>query len=127
MLENRRRLWCDEGGLVAAAERVKAFAAAGLAAQARMRAAGKDPSHTAEARRRQAATAARRRAEEAAWTGPPGDPEEFRREILPRLRCVPLSRIAAATGLSTSYVHEIRQGLMVPHPRWWPALTALVS
>src|SRR5206468_3308225 len=97
ILAQRRRTWCDGCLPEAMARQARERAAAGVAAQARMRAGGRDPSHGAAARARHSATAARRRAEERAWQGPTADPEEFRREILPRLRHVPLLKIAAAT------------------------------
>ena len=101
--------------------------ALGLAAQAQMRAEGRNPSHGGEARNRQSASAAKRRAEQAAWGGESRDPEEFGELILPGLRSVPLATIAAATGLSVSYAHAIRRGARVPHPRWWPALKELTT
>jgi CRISPR-associated endonuclease Cas1 len=52
-------------------------------------------------------------------------PEMFRREILPGLSRTTLSQLVEATGLSEPYCSRIRRGLVVPHPRHWPALDAL--
>ena len=53
------------------------------------------------------------------------DPEEFRGDILPSLRAVPLQRLAEATGLSKTVCSQVRRGLKVPHPRHWEGLSAL--
>jgi hypothetical protein len=46
----------------------------------------------------------------------------FRREILPLIQDVPLSRLQQATGLSLRYVSLIRRGEKTPHPRHWRRL-----
>jgi hypothetical protein len=51
----------------------------------------------------------------------------FRTEILPKLKGVPASEIAAATGLSRNFAATIRSGKHVPHPRHWNVLRALLD
>jgi CRISPR-associated endonuclease Cas1 len=77
--------------------------------------------------RRVAALAKRRRAAQA-WERKHSerpDPAVFLREILPRIKHLPLSRLRHATGLSWSYCSGIRRGLNIPHPMHWEALAAL--
>jgi hypothetical protein len=52
-------------------------------------------------------------------------PEVFAREILPAIQSVPLSKVAAATGLSIQHCGMVRRGLRVPHPRHWEAMRSL--
>ena len=52
----------------------------------------------------------------------PGDPEEYRRVILPKLASIPLRHLQATTRLSKTTCSQIRRGLKVPHPRHWEAL-----
>lgn len=55
--------------------------------------------------------------DQAAWEaehGTDADPEALRREILPHLQGVSLSRMAKATGLSEQYCSLIRRGLTLP-------------
>lgn len=54
-----------------------------------------------------------------------GDRRAFKREILPRLKGIPLRKIHAATGLSLQYSSLIRRGLYIPHARHWQALRSL--
>jgi hypothetical protein len=49
------------------------------------------------------------------------DLSAFRREILPLIQGVPLSRLQQATGLALRYVSLIRGGERTPHPGHWPA------
>jgi hypothetical protein len=49
----------------------------------------------------------------------------FRREILPKLRDVPISALMQATGLSRPYCAAVRSGRKIPHPRHWDALKAV--
>ncbi len=48
-------------------------------------------------------------------------------EIQPRLPQLPLSALAAATGLSLSACSRIRSGKLVPHQRHWDALSQLAA
>jgi hypothetical protein len=51
----------------------------------------------------------------------------FRTEILPRLKEVQSSQIAAATGLSRNFAATIKSGRHQPHPRHWSVLRELVG
>jgi CRISPR-associated endonuclease Cas1 len=51
-----------------------------------------------------------------------GRPSEFERLILPRIARVTPATLAKATGLSTGYCAQIRDGKRVPHIRHWPAI-----
>ena len=51
------------------------------------------------------------------------DSGPFARDVLPRLRAVPLRHMAEATGLSEGYCSFVRRGQKVPHRRHWAALT----
>jgi hypothetical protein len=53
--------------------------------------------------------------------------EVYDREIRPLIVGLPIRAIAGATGLSQAYSSRIRRGLVVPHPRHWPALHALTD
>lgn len=89
-----------------------------------LRAEGKNPAGTPQARRRQAAGLARRQAERVEWEAAnrgPHDEEGFRRDVLPKLAFVSIHRIIEATGLSTAQAWRIRKGT-VPHPMWWKVL-----
>jgi hypothetical protein len=55
------------------------------------------------------------------------DLSAFRREILPLIENVPLSRLQRATGLSLRYLSLIRRGERTPHPRHWQALLSAVE
>jgi hypothetical protein len=69
---------------------------------------------------------ARRRREEREWNATHGetiaDAAVFAREILPAIQDVPLSELVRATGLTHSYLSQVRRGDKVPHPGHWPAL-----
>jgi len=53
------------------------------------------------------------------------DPDAFARDVLPRLREIPLRIMADAAGLSLGYCSFVRRGKKVPHPRHWPVLALL--
>jgi hypothetical protein len=55
------------------------------------------------------------------------DPELFRREILPRLRTVPLAEIIEAIGCSKASASDIRRGKRTPHVSSWARLAALAG
>jgi len=64
-----------------------------------------------------------------AWDDEEGeaDPEVFRREILPQLQGVSLTRLSEVSGLSVQYCGLIRRGLKVPHPRHWQRFIAALE
>jgi hypothetical protein len=90
-----------------------------------------DPAQAPEIRgRRGAAIAARKRALSEWDKANPGtvyDPELFRREILPGLRTVKPSEIAAAAGCSKASASDIRRGKWTPHVSTWVTLAGLAS
>ena len=49
----------------------------------------------------------------------------FKRDILPRLQDVPLSRIMKVTGFSRRYASLVRRGLCTPHPAHYDSLGKL--
>ena len=57
-----------------------------------------------------------------AHPGERGDPEEYRRSILPGLEGVTLSQIMRACGVAKSTASVIRSGKLVPAQRHWEAL-----
>jgi hypothetical protein len=102
---------------------------AGHAALARLRAEGREPMHRPEARRKIGTANAKRQREVAEWdrTHERPDVEDFKAEILPHLRDLPLTKLEQATGLSKQYCSHVRRGHYVPHPRHWDALRRLVA
>lgn len=114
------RRFCDE---CLPKERTAAFKAAGPATLARLAAQGRDPSHGGQAGRKRGSRVSEQLRASRSWDGGSPDPDEFRREILPLIREVPLSRLVEATGLSLRYCSLIRRGERVPHPRHWDAFT----
>jgi hypothetical protein len=90
-----------------------------------------DPAHSPEIRgRRGVAIAARKRALTEWDRTNPGavyDPELFRRDILPRLRTVPLAEIMEAAGCSKASASDYRRGKRTPHVSTWGALGELVG
>jgi hypothetical protein len=84
------------------------FQAAEPAKLAAMRAAGHDPTTTCEVQRRR--------------DDGPLDGLDFRRDILLKLRRLPVRVIAEAMGATISHGSKMRSGLVVPHKRHWKAL-----
>lgn len=130
-LPHPKRTYCDDCLPHYQREQYEqAFHGSGLAAIDRKKAAGSDPTHSAEAgaRRAESNTARKRQARE--WDEKHGklvDLSAFQREILPSIENVPLSRLQRATGLSLRYVSLIRRGERTPHPRHWAALAQIGS
>jgi len=90
-----------------------------------------DPAQAPDIRGRcGAAIAARKRALSEWDKANPGvvyDPELFRRNILPRLRTVPLAEIIEAAGCSKAYASGIRRGKWTRHASAWAALAQLLG
>jgi hypothetical protein len=103
-------------------EQKDAFAASGLQALQFMKAEGRDPTHGGQAAKRRGQSIADRKRAIREWEREFVDLAVFEREILPKIREVPLSRLVKSTGLSLRYVSQIRRGEKVPHPRHWAAL-----
>jgi CRISPR-associated endonuclease Cas1 len=125
VLETNNRGYCKEC-LPARYEVVgREHFATGPSALTKLRAEGRDPAHGAEAARKRGATAAARLRANAEWEAEHGsdfDPDEFRREVLPRIQAMSVNAIARATGLSLRYCSLVRAGERVPHPRHWATL-----
>jgi hypothetical protein len=69
----------------------------------------------------------RRHRERPEWAGAAAEEGVFEREILPGIRRVPLAELQRETGLSHTYVSDIRRGKYVPHPQHWPAFRRLAE
>ncbi len=111
---------------------VPKFAEAGPKNLAMLRAIGKDPSHGGEAAKKRGQSNARRAHERKQWEKDHPDinlekeRERFKKEILPYLAYIPLSRIIGATGLSKRYASMIRRDLYTPHPIHYQKLEELI-
>ena len=106
-------------------EQASRGSASGLSAIEKKKASGEDSTHGAKAAVRRAKTNIARKQQAREWDERHGklvDLSAFRREILPLIQGVPLSRLQMATGLSLRYVSLIRRGERTPHPRHWQAL-----
>lgn len=129
VLQDPQRRVCDDCMPEHRREHARPFADAGPTALARLRAQGRDPTATPEARAKQGRSMSKRNREQALWDreNPEADrdPETFRREVLPGLAGVPLRRMVEATGLSLRHCSRIRRGEAVPHPRHWETLRGL--
>jgi hypothetical protein len=108
---------------------------AALAALARARGEGKDPSHTEHARQLRVEHYRRHARAVREWRSQPHWSEAydaklrqwFTRSLYPAIsNCRPLD-IVNATGVSTAYAHMIRKGEYSPHPRHYPALAKLAG
>jgi hypothetical protein len=102
-----------------------------MAKLGKLRAEGADPSHGGEVGRKRGASNARRAHERANWKDLGLDvdqeKERFKRDLLPLLQGIPLSRIMKATGFSRRYASLARRGLYTPHPVHYDALATLVG
>jgi hypothetical protein len=107
------------------------FARSGMKALAQMRLDGRDPSHGGEVGRKRGASNARRARERSQWKELGLDVEQekerFKRDLLPLLQGIRLSRIMKATGFSRRYASLARRGLYTPHPVHYDALAVLVG
>jgi CRISPR-associated endonuclease Cas1 len=92
---------------------------------------GTSPTHNAETRERRRRANSTNQAERWAWDSAhpehPRDEEWFRSEVLPGLASVTLTRIAQATGMSTSAASKVRAGRRIPHPRHWEKLAEIAG
>jgi CRISPR-associated endonuclease Cas1 len=133
LLEGERpdRRFCESCEAPLRAARCAEAAAVGRATLARLRLDGHDPAHGGSAARRRGATQRRQhRARATAAGGPMLDSAQARAQFhrfLPRLRQVPLRRIASALGVTPGYASFLRRGLRTPHPRHLAALRALAD
>ena len=107
-----------------------AFRGSGLAAIEASKKGGNDPTHGEKSAARRAETNIVRKLQAREWDERHGkrvDLSAFRRDILPLIQNIPLSRLQRATGLSLRYVSLIRRGEKTPHPRHWQALRSASS
>lgn len=99
----------------------------------RMRQLATLPDHpvlTAAANQRRRETRTTQRAFELAWERDhpgPVDRGAFARDVAPLPPGVSATAIARATGLSVSYCADIKKGVRVPHPKWWPMLAGVAK
>jgi len=101
-------------------------ARAGNAALAKLRAQGTDPTNTPAVAAKRSLTLSQRKSEQLEWEKQ-GAPHGWTRQryvakVLPAIATLPLSVLAAATGLSISACSRIRSGKLVPHRRHWVTL-----
>jgi len=128
VLTAKGRQYCDECLPTYQVKQAGSFGDAGRAKLAELRAGGRDPSQTREARELRGAKNSDQMKAQKLWeaeNGTDADQEIFTSDILPNLQCVSLGAMARATGLSEQYCSPIRRGHKVPHPRRWGALEAL--
>ncbi len=131
VLDRPGRDYCDDCWTEYRVEQAtERFAPAGLETLARLRSEGIDPAHGGKAGRKRGQRNAGHMAavmewEQARGEADQGDPDMFRREVLPKLQGVPLGVMAKATGLSEGYCSFIRRREKVPHRRHWVALARL--
>jgi CRISPR-associated endonuclease Cas1 len=124
-LPSQSRTYCDDCIKQFKDEQFPRLLRGGSSAIARLAAEGRDPAHGGEAARKRGASNTRRMREAVEWDrvhSERPDPEQFKREILPRLQSASLREIMKVTGLSLRYCSLIRRGLYVPHPRHWGGL-----
>ncbi len=128
-LSDRRRQLCPACWPATRSKLAAQRAQAGNAVLAQLRSGGQDPTNCLEAAAKRAVSLSARKREQLAWA--PGEQDEWTREryqgeIQPRLAQIPLSALAAATGLSLSACSRIRAGRLVPHQRHWVPLRGLL-
>jgi hypothetical protein len=122
------RMFCDDCLPEHEQEKLALLCEAGPAALARLRAEGRDPTTTDDAKRKLREAHSRHLFDTARWDAEheQSDRAEFTERILPGLQGVSLSKMMNATGLSLRYCSKIRRG-RVPHARHWRALRQLGS
>ncbi len=131
VLTNPHRKFCDLClSDVRSEQQVTGFGPSGPAMLATRRAAGNDPAHGGTAGIARGQSNASHYAANAAWeqetvSDPGSTPDDFTRDILPRLQSIPLRAMADATGLTKGYCSFVRRGLKVPHRRHWETLSRL--
>jgi hypothetical protein len=104
------------------------WSAAGRRRLSELRDQGADPAHGGDAGRKRAAKISVENRKSANWnrdTDQRPDPSEFTATIWPKLWEIGLRQLSEETGLSIDYCSKIKRGLVVPHPRHWPAFSAI--
>jgi CRISPR-associated endonuclease Cas1 len=121
-IRDRRRRYCADCTSVRVARRGDRARQTAHTVLAQLRAEQRDPGHGGRAAQLRGTKNAAHQAAVRAWTGEMPDSAVFNRQILPGLRPLPVSELAAATGLSEHYCSLIRLGKRIPHPRHWETL-----
>ncbi len=130
VLDDPTRVYCDDCLPDYRSDSVAVFASAGPDALERLRAQGRDPAHGGEPGRKRGRRYAGHARAIAEWDRAAGGPKvevDFARDVLPRLRTVPLRGMAEATGLSEGYCSFVRRGRKAPHPRHWDSLARIAQ
>lgn len=130
LLDGTRRTFCDECLPDQRRELRREAMAAGRQVLAHLRDQGQDPAHGGPAAQKRGRRVTQQIQAREAWKSahqPEHDAQAFKREILPRLRDVPLSTMARLTGFSLGYCSFIRRGVRIPHPRHWETLRHLAQ
>jgi CRISPR-associated endonuclease Cas1 len=125
LLEGTRRTFCDECLPERYREAQREALAIGRGIMAHLRYRGQDPAHGGKAAQKRGRRVTQESQKRGAWNRTHQQEQDvrvFKREILPRLRDMPLSTIARVTGFSRGYCSFIRRGIRIPHPRHWEAL-----
>jgi hypothetical protein len=94
-----------------------------------MREEGRDPAHGGEAAKKRGATQRELQRLNRDWEANPTHSltvEDYKCSLLPDLRGVSARAISRAIGVSVGYAGELRNGAVVPHPRHWQTLHAMV-
>jgi CRISPR-associated endonuclease Cas1 len=130
LLDRTDRMFCEECLPKQYGESGRKALATGRRVLSRLRDQGEDPAHGGQAAQKRGKRIARQFQARAAWnsaheTG--ANVQAFRKEILPRLRDIPLTTMARVTGFSRGYCSFIRRGVRIPHPRVWGVLRSLAG
>lgn len=130
-MADRQRKSCEACSPALQVEKTSRMIAAGVAAARRRAAEGiGHPQHSLGAKQLRSVTLTAQRAANIAWDAAHAGAEpspEIWAEIATRLQSVPVAKMAAVTGLSSTHCSRIRQGLRVPHPRHWFRLAELAE
>lgn len=122
--------YCDACRAARKAEQLIELQSARAEASHQRIASGDDPLRTEDALAKQRAAMQRRNREAREWVENGGIEEDsaaFTAEILPGIQQISLRLLAQATGLSRSYLRDVRDGKYVPHPRHWAGFRELLS
>lgn len=131
LLASNQKRHCKPCWEVRRKELATEHAVARNAKLAELRAQGRDPRASQQAKSRRSASVARSNKERAAWAPTPEeavlDKAWYEREILPYLDQVSVRTIQHALGVSNGGASKIRLGQLTPHKRHWLKLRELVS
>jgi hypothetical protein len=114
--------YCDECRAIRKTEQLVELQSARAAAAHRRLVSGDDPLRTEAALAKQRTSMQRRNREAREWIengGVAEDSATFTAEILPTIQQMSLRLLAQATGLSRSYLRDVKDGKYIPHSRHW--------